>query len=123
MTITITGPVTFAQGAVTITTTVDAAAIIAAVTSRLDTMETHLMSALEDLQAADADLAAAVTDLATAVDRIDADFAALEQAVQNGVDPAAIQAEVTKVRAAIDAAKQAKTNIDTTDPAPAPPAG
>jgi hypothetical protein len=121
MSITFSGPTTFAAGSVNITITNDAAAIIAAVNTRLDQLETHTMGALEDLQATDADLAAAVTDLTGAVDRIDADFAALEQAVQNGVDPAAIQAEVTKVRAAIDAAKQAKTNIDTTDPAPAQP--
>jgi len=77
------------------------------------------VGAIEDLQAVDADLAAAVTDLSGAVDRIDADFVKLEQAVAEG-NAAAIEAEVANLRATVDAAKAAKANIDTTDPVPAP---
>lgn len=83
----------------------------------LDRKVTRIMTALEDLQAVDTELAAAVTELAGAVDRIDADFVALQQAVAAG-DPAAIEAEVAKLRATVDAAKAAKANIDTTDPTP-----
>lgn len=81
----------------------------------------QIMTALEDLQSADADLAAAVTDLSSSVDRIDTDFTALEQKLGTGVSADDVQAEVSKLRATIDAAKQAKANLDSTDPAqPAP---
>lgn len=95
--------------------------LIAQQLARVTRNQEDTMAALDDLRAVDADLAAAVTDLSGAVDRIDADFTALEQKIADGVDPADIQAEVDNLRATVDAAKQTKANIDTADPqAPAP---
>lgn len=81
----------------------------------LDRKVDRIMSSIADLQAVDADLAAAVTELAGAVDRIDADFVKLQEAIANG-DSAAVDAEVANLRATLDAARVAKSNIDTTDP-------
>lgn len=80
----------------------------------------RIMTAIEDLQAVDTELATVVTDLSGAVDRIAADFDALEQAVAAG-DGAAIEAEVARLRATVDMAMSAKTKIDTAD-VPPPPA-
>jgi hypothetical protein len=77
-----------------------------------------IVTALEDLQAADADLAAVVTSLVADIDRLDTDFIALEAAVAAG-DPAAIAAEAAKVRDAVNALTAAKANIDATDVPPA----
>jgi hypothetical protein len=77
-----------------------------------------IVTALEDLQAADADLAALVTSLVADIDRLDTDFTALEAAVAAG-DPTAIAAEAAKVRDAVNALTAAKANIDTTDVPPA----
>ena len=99
-------------------------AVLEEILQRLDALdhkENKIMSALDDLKAADADLATAVSTLVDSVNRIDTDFTALEAAVQAG-DSAAIEAEVTSIRSTIDAAKAAQASIDTTDPAPAPPA-
>lgn len=90
----------------------------------ITTQGAHQMTAIENLQAVDAELAAAVTALAGDVTRIDTDFAALEAAVAGGMsaeNAALIEAEVAKVRAAVDAAKASTAAIDLTDvPATAP---
>lgn len=117
-----TSPITF-TGPVTITLTVDVPGLAAAITepilealSSLAADQGVIMTALEDLQAVDAELAQTVTDMTVAVNRIDTDFAALEAAVASGND-AAIAAETANVRAAVDALKTLKDNIDVTDPA------
>ena len=84
----------------------------------IEEKEDTIMTAIEDLQAIDTELASAVTDLSASVDRIDTDFASLEQVIADGGNAVAIEAEIARIRASIDAAKTAKAAIDTTDPAP-----
>jgi hypothetical protein len=98
----------------------------------LTSLEDTQVAAIDDLRAIDAELATTVTDLTgavgdlgNAVDRIDADFVKLQQAVAAG-DPAAVQAEVANLQATLDSAKAAVTSardlqakVDATDPAPA----
>ncbi len=75
------------------------------------------MGDLTALAEADAELAGVVTDLVNGVNRIDADFLTLKQALA-GDDQAAIDEEVAKVEASLEALKSARDAINTTDPAP-----
>jgi len=108
--------------------------LMRAALARVLTTQGVEMSKLTDLQEIDTELADAVTalsgavsDVAADVARLDADFAALETAAANG-DVLGLDAEIAKIRGTIDqvkasaqAAVDAKSSIDTTDPAPAAP--
>jgi hypothetical protein len=85
------------------------------VAREIHSLKEALMGALENLQANDAELLAAVTNVVSGVNRLEADFVNLQQAIATG-DLPAIQIEADKVANAVAALKGASDTITTTDP-------